>query len=338
MFISYAQNFEDVILWRALKHVERGFYVDIGAQDPVIDSVSLAFYKNGWRGIHVEPNPEFATSLRNSRPDEEVLEIAIGKEDGEIEFFDIPGTGLSTGDKEISRTHEARGLQVRQLSVPCRPLWTVLDAYVGRDIHWLKIDVEGMEQQVIESWSPSTVRPWIVVVESTEPNSTRQNHMPWDFKLLELGYEFSYFDGLNRFYVNVEHSELRNSFGPGPNIFDNFALSGTASGPICENLNAKVDALRRQLSEEQGAKAALETQLVDVQSARAALEAQLVDVQSARTALEAQLVEERGATAARDARLAEVYASISWRVTKPLRFANHEAHWRWARIRNKFWP
>ena len=51
--VSYAQNFEDVMLWRALGKVENGFYIDIGAQHPVIDSVSKAFYDNGWRGIHV---------------------------------------------------------------------------------------------------------------------------------------------------------------------------------------------------------------------------------------------------------------------------------------------
>ena len=33
-FISYAQNYEDVILWRALRDVEHGFYVDVGAADP----------------------------------------------------------------------------------------------------------------------------------------------------------------------------------------------------------------------------------------------------------------------------------------------------------------
>ena len=59
-FVSYAQNFEDVILWRALKHVKEGFYVDIGAQDPVINSVSLAFYEHGWRGVHVEPHSGYA--------------------------------------------------------------------------------------------------------------------------------------------------------------------------------------------------------------------------------------------------------------------------------------
>ena len=53
MFVSYAQNFEDVILNRALKSVTNGFYIDIGAEDPVTDSVSLAFYNKGWRGVHV---------------------------------------------------------------------------------------------------------------------------------------------------------------------------------------------------------------------------------------------------------------------------------------------
>lgn len=53
--VSYAQNFEDVMLWRALGHIENGFYVDIGAQHPTIDSVSKAFYERGWSGINVEP-------------------------------------------------------------------------------------------------------------------------------------------------------------------------------------------------------------------------------------------------------------------------------------------
>jgi len=55
-YIYYAQNFEDVMLWRALKHIKNGFYIDIGAWDPVIDSVSNLFYENGWRGINVGDN------------------------------------------------------------------------------------------------------------------------------------------------------------------------------------------------------------------------------------------------------------------------------------------
>jgi hypothetical protein len=50
MFVSYAQNFEDVMLWRAFRDVEQGFYVDLGAQDPLVDSVSLAFSRTRLAG------------------------------------------------------------------------------------------------------------------------------------------------------------------------------------------------------------------------------------------------------------------------------------------------
>ena len=85
---------------------------------------------------------------------------------------------------------------------------------------------------------------------------------------MELGYEFCYFDGLNRFYVSVEHPELRNSFGPGPNFFDDFALSGTASAPFCQKINAEAAGLRSMLSELQNAKAALEAVLAEEKGAR----------------------------------------------------------------------
>jgi hypothetical protein len=67
-FISYAQNNEDVLLWRALGHVQDGFYIDVGASDPVEHSVTRAFYDAGWRGINIEPLPAhieaFASSAR----------------------------------------------------------------------------------------------------------------------------------------------------------------------------------------------------------------------------------------------------------------------------------
>jgi len=236
---SYAQNFEDVILWRALKHVERGNYIDIGAQDPVIDSVSLAFYEQGWRGVHVEPTPHYAGRIRSARPDEEVVEAAISNATSSLTFFEFPETGLSTGDELIARLHEAKGHSCRRIDVSAVPLSQILEEQRDKDIHWLKIDVEGMEEQVIASWAPSSVRPWIVVVESTKPTSQEVSFLAWEPQLLALGYEFVYFDGLNRFYVSIDHPELKAGFGPGPNIFDDFVLSGLASAPFCHTINAE---------------------------------------------------------------------------------------------------
>ena len=151
-FVSHAQNFEDVILWRALKHVEKGVYVDVGAQDPVVDSVSLAFYERGWRGVHVEASPDYAAALEAARPGDTVIAAAVGSEEGPLEFFEFPDTGLGTGDPGIARAHEAEGRRVRRVEVPCIPLDEVLAPLADGDIHWLKVDVEGMEASVLESW------------------------------------------------------------------------------------------------------------------------------------------------------------------------------------------
>ncbi len=53
-FVSYAKNFEDFMLWRALGHIRNGFYMDIGAKDSVVKSVSHAFSEQGWHGVHYE--------------------------------------------------------------------------------------------------------------------------------------------------------------------------------------------------------------------------------------------------------------------------------------------
>src|SRR5579875_3806216 len=65
--VSYAQNFEDVMLRRALQDIACGFYVDIGAADPDADSVTRWFYEQGWRGINVEPDPRYFRRLEGQR-------------------------------------------------------------------------------------------------------------------------------------------------------------------------------------------------------------------------------------------------------------------------------
>lgn len=248
---SYAQNFEDVILSRALRHVAKGFYVDAGAQHPVVDSVSLAFYERGWRGIHIEPIPDYASALQAARPDEIVLAAALGSTEGSIELYDVQGTGMSTSDPAFAELHAARGYQSRPIQVPMLPLWKVLESVQDGQVHWLKIDVEGMEKQVIEGLQPSSIRPWIVVVESTLPNSPEPNHHGWEPLLISFGYQFVYFDGLNRFYVSNDHPELVASFGPGPNVFDDFV--------IAEVINLRLEA--RALHERVAVLAASEAEL-----------------------------------------------------------------------------
>jgi FkbM family methyltransferase len=252
---SYAQNFEDVMLWRALKEVEAGTYLDIGAQDPVFDSVSRAFYERGWRGIHVEPNQHYADKLRAARPDEELIQSVISDKPGLVDFYEIESSGLSTADAAIAERHERDGFPVRKVSVPSMRLETLLDRLGGREIHWMKIDVEGFERQVIESWGASPVRPWVLVVESTRPR-TQEDSADWEPLLLEKGYRPVHFDGLNRFYVSEAHADLAARFTAGPNTFDDFVLAET--NYFARPQAAELRALRLELGEKNSYCQALE--------------------------------------------------------------------------------
>ena len=56
--LSYAQFLEDIQLYRALKEIKNGFYIDVGANHPLDHSVTKLFYEKGWSGINIEPSPE----------------------------------------------------------------------------------------------------------------------------------------------------------------------------------------------------------------------------------------------------------------------------------------
>lgn len=340
MFTSYAQNFEDVILWRALKQVEHGFYVDIGAQDPIDDSVSRAFYENGWRGLHVEPTATYAAKLRENRPDEEVVEAAIGNSHEQLRFFEIPQSGLSTGDPKVAEMHRASGMKVLETEVPQLTLSTLFDRIGEREIHWLKIDVEGMEDTVIESWKPSKARPWIVVVESTAPNSQVPTFAEWEPHLISLGYEHVYFDGVSRFYVSIEHRQLASSFGPGPNVFDEFRLSPTSGYVDVDTVDARILELRKTLESAAVTNAAaladrdlrigsldaerkeLQIKMDHMEAERKGIEARLEELDARSQKLQILVDELQKARDELSLELHTVYASRSWRLTEPLRTAN----------------
>lgn len=223
-FVSFAQNFEDVILWRALHEIERGQYVDIGAQDPRQDSVSLAFHQAGWLGIHVEPTPYYAARLREERPGDMVIEAVVTDAPGPFPFFEIPNTGISTGRSDVADHHSSNGFVLRKIYPATVRLDHLLKLAEG-DIHWMKVDVEGMEADVLRSWGESDIRPWILAIESTFPSTQRQTQDLWIDEVLRRGYRRVLFDGLSSYFLHDAHRELASRFVAPANVFDRFSIT-----------------------------------------------------------------------------------------------------------------
>jgi FkbM family methyltransferase len=236
MIISYAQNFEDIMLWRALKHVDGGFYIDVGANDPNVESVTRLFYEHGWTGINIEPVEQWFDKLEKARIRDINLKLAVGASSGEITLYDVPDTGLSTIDKATAERHERdKGYKKCAFRTEIRTLTEICESYCRSEIHFLKIDVELAELQVIQGMNFEKYRPWIVVVEATLPNLQTEDYTAWEPLLLESDYRLVYRDGLNRFYVsNEKYEELRGCFENPPNVFDEFVLDDV--------VNARLDA------------------------------------------------------------------------------------------------
>lgn len=326
-FVSYAQNFEDVMLWRALKHVDQGFYVDVGANDPDIDSVTKAFYERGWRGINIEPVPQWFERLQEARPRDINLQLAAGREPGEIILFEIPDTGLSTAERAFVDRHKSeRGYQSGEIKVHVETLTNLCERYHTAPIHFLKIDVEGMEKAVLEGLDFQKIRPWIILVESTLPNSQEECHVDWEPLLLDAGYQYAYFDGLNRFYVANEHSELLDAFKAPPNVFDDFLLSrqheadSRAAQAEAREAEARVQAQQafevaqqaQELARQAEARAAQAAEAINTLSQQLETQhQQLHEAAEKAETLQQQLNEATARAAAEQARVEQLMAQLS---------------------------
>ena len=293
------------MLWRALKHVQNGFYIDVGAAWPDEHSVTKAFYDRGWRGINIEPNPIHFLSLKKQRERDINLQIAVGENAGELTMNFIGNTGLSTLDETIAIQHKVNGWGVESATVSVQPLSRIVSLNVpnGHEVHFLKVDIEGFEKQALQSHDWVKYRPWIVLVEATLPLSQKESFADWEPILLGADYLFVYADGLNRFYVDREHRDLIAAFKYPPNVFDGFVLT--------EKVQAEAKA---QQAQDQAMNAEAKAQQAQDQAMNAEAKAQQANEQAVQS----------------ETQLQSVYNSNSWRITAPLRWPMHQ--WRLLRV------
>ncbi len=223
--VSYAQNFEDVLLRRALRDIEHGFYIDIGAFHPVVDSVTKSFYESGWRGINVEPNAPFYALLAADRPCDINLRCAVAGRSGSARLTLMDG--LSTIVPEVVQYHKDLDRGTTSVAeVEAITLNTLFERFVGdRVVDFLKLDVEGAETAILTSYAFQTVRPRILLIEATKPDSPEGNWRSWEPHVLASDYRFAWFDGLNRFYVREEDSERIEALALPPNVHDHFLFA-----------------------------------------------------------------------------------------------------------------
>jgi FkbM family methyltransferase len=282
--LSFAQNLEDVILYRALSEVENGFFIDVGAGDPHRENVSRAFKDFGWNGINIEPVDDVYQALAAERPDDINIYGGLANTSGDREFFVVESdTRLSTFSPQIAQKHRREGRVVTSKRVPFFTLEEICAKHVTGPIHFLKIDVEGGEREVLEGADFKKYRPWIIVLEATLPLSPIESYGTWEEIIFGADYEFVYTDRLNRFYVSKEkYDDLRNHFIYPPNVYDQYRL-------------AEVVILRHELGQLEITLESNSRELTELQSAHTAeldrQHKQILDVQFERDVSQQEMFE-----------------------------------------------
>lgn len=163
--VSYAQNREDIFLKALFKETDQGFYIDVGSGHPFHHSVTKLLYRSGWHGINIDYDKKLL-ALTN--------------------FDRLRDTQV---DAKVGNTHSSSTMPTTSLKEVCTK--NNVDT-----INLLKIDVDGAELNVISSNDWNRFRPQVVCVD------VRQNSMDCRSTLTTLGYDRSYSDGLNDYYID----------------------------------------------------------------------------------------------------------------------------------------
>lgn len=162
---SYSQHGEQTIILDFFdKNPPRHkLLVDVGAYG-IEMSNSIALLQMGWKGIMIEANPNQFEIMRKEFDGKnvELLNIAIGDEEKEMDFYIHSNPGLSS----LVGSWMPEDPIDKWIRMKARPLSDVLNEQnVPEDFDFLNMDAEGMDEDIMIKFFESQFRPRLIVTE-----------------------------------------------------------------------------------------------------------------------------------------------------------------------------
>ena len=165
----YSQIGEDAVLRVLLSdkinsnRARRILNIDVGAFSPRRLSNTFYFYKHGWHGIAIEPNPMLKSIFKAARPRDLFIAQAISDKTKLMYYVSngYSGTNYVTDVKPAIE----KGCCIKE--VLAQPLSLILDEHLtkGTHIDFMSVDCEGHDLTVLQSNDWSKYRPRFVLAE-----------------------------------------------------------------------------------------------------------------------------------------------------------------------------
>lgn len=152
-----SQNNETEI---ALKYFNgrTGTILDIGANTGLFLSNSYDLIQRGWNGILVEPSSAFEDlqELYKENNYVEIHNIALGKENGKLKFYESGAHVKGGTDKALvstavpSEMERWQDVDFKETEVNVMAVRDFLYTYVQTRLNYISLDVEGMEWDILQ--------------------------------------------------------------------------------------------------------------------------------------------------------------------------------------------
>jgi FkbM family methyltransferase len=167
-----AYSCQDIIAFLYFQGIPDGFFIDIGAHDGIQISNTYVLEQQGWQGICIEPIPEIYSLLQENRSCD-TFNVAISSStDKAASFFKVSGMeGLSGLERQmpdrIRLGLQERGLDIELITVNAIPFDELMKTYPHLEyVDFLSIDVEGGEQDVLDSIDFQRMRFGLITIEN----------------------------------------------------------------------------------------------------------------------------------------------------------------------------
>jgi FkbM family methyltransferase len=181
-----------MILNRIFEGKTQGFFVDVGAHHPRRFSNTHFFYKLGWSGINVEPNPDLIRVFNIERKRDVNLQCGVSEREGSLKYYLFDDPALNTFDDSLvkSRLENTHYKIVNQTDISVVRLDNLLTQNLpaGTKIDFLSVDVEGLDLAVLKSNNWKLFRPSCVLAEALETSLEDAITHPISIFLREQGY------------------------------------------------------------------------------------------------------------------------------------------------------
>lgn len=218
--ITNSQSGEDAIMAYVLGRLKIPFeacrYLDLGANRPVEGSNTNFFYQQGASGVLVEANPQLIPELEEKRKEDIILNCCVSDRDDEsMTFYILSDDGLSTPDydqvKRVQKENPEIKLveQVEVKSITVNRIFR--EFFQDKAPLILSIDVEGKDQEILESINFAQYRPLLVVIEmidySVDKISLKKNDTIIQY-MRSKGYAEYAFTGINSIFIDLGNDAI----------------------------------------------------------------------------------------------------------------------------------